>query len=630
MKKIIYSIVAVIMSGGFSACTDILNTAPHDKISSGNMWTSESNVDQGVTGVYFSLKSPVQGSGIVGEDVKLGSYGFEAFGMTGQPNGDVNAVFSNGVTPLNTRFIYTWQWCYDGIHRANDAIAHIPGVPMNEAKKARLVAECKVLRAFFYERLNILFGNNGIGVPLYTVPVENRECNKGQSPESEIWAQIIRDLTDAINETNLPDNNIKGEGRVGKGFAYALRGRAYLITKEYGKAVADFAKVGDCGYKLFPDYKALFKQANERCEEMVFSVQYIEEELGFGSSIQKYFAAFQQGSKDSRGCWAIIQPTPAVVNLYEVVVDANTVKPFSWTDYIPEWSALSAQNTTYRKVFFARDSLVAGKPIHTTISDAIKSMLNTLPASVQSYYQPAGNEARLKAAYANRDPRLGLNVVTPYSDFKGVNSTSSEEGMYTYRWPVAGNTYFNQITSDRFLNPNLPASYNPTGTTSALNQFKYIYRKFVGEGQEFSYRTNNPIDEPILRYADVLLMWAEALVEQDDLTGAMAKVKLVRDRVGIPTMASSFANQSGARNYVRDERRREFLGEGVNFFDEMRWRTIKETKFAEDHPQPCWGGVDALGSAVYQWPGDYWYTWPVPNEEIEKNHNLTKTPGWPY
>ena len=130
---------------------------------------------------------------------------------------------------------------------------------------------------FFYDRLNILFGNGGLGVPLYTEPVNPSECNKGQSTEQEVWAQVIQDLSDAIAEPNLPDNQIQGEGRVSKGAAYALRGKAYLLTKEYDKAIADFAKVGDCGYKLFPNYRQLFKVANERCEEMILSVQYIED-----------------------------------------------------------------------------------------------------------------------------------------------------------------------------------------------------------------------------------------------------------------------------------------------------------------------------------------------------------------
>ena len=65
--------------------------------------------------------------------------------------------------------------------------------------------------------------------------------------------------------------------------------KAYLYhnMKEYDKAIADFAKVGDCGYKLFPNYRQLFKVANERCEEMILSVQYIEDPTGYGTGIQK-------------------------------------------------------------------------------------------------------------------------------------------------------------------------------------------------------------------------------------------------------------------------------------------------------------------------------------------------------
>ena len=126
----------------------------------------------------------------------------------------------------------------------------------------------------------------------------------------------------------------------------------------------------------------------------------------------------------------------------------------------------------------------------------------------------------------------------------------------------------------------------------------------------------------------VLLMWAEALVEKNDLSGAMAKVKEVRDRVGIPTMASSFSEKDKARNYVRDERRRELAGEGVNFFDEIRWRTLKETKFDTKFPQAVWG--ESTGGTVYQWIGNYYYTWPVPRSEIQMNPNLIRTPGWVY
>lgn len=630
MKKIAYSLAVLGTLCSMTACNKLLSTAPNNQISASTMWTTESLVDQGVIGVYYSLQRPVKSDGIIGASTNIGYYGYEAFGMTGQGEYGMNNLFTTAVNPSNSYFSFQWKWFYDGIHRSNDAIAHIPGAPMNEDKKKRLIAECKVLRAFFYMRLNELYGRNGLGVPIYTEPVDPSEANKGQSPEADVWNLVISDLTDAINESNLPNNQIQGEGRASKGAAYALRGRVYLLTKEYDKAAADFAKVGEMGYGLFSDYKQLFKVANERCLEMIMSVQYIEDPTGYGTAIQKYCGAFQQGSKDSRGCWTDLQVTPALVNLYEEIVDANTVKPFSWSDYLPQWDVVSALGTPNRKVFFVRDQKINGADIHSTITTSINTILNGLNATAKAFYLPEGNEARIKAAYANRDPRLAYNVVTPYSNFIGVNSNSTAAGTYTYRYPVTGKSYVDQAAAEPNLNTSLPSTYYTSGSCNAQAEFKYIHRKFIGEGLEYARREQNPVDEPIIRYADVLLMWAEALVEKGDLMGALAKVKLVRDRVGIPTMTSSFSDQITARNYVRDERRRELMGEGVNFFDEMRWKTLKETKFDQQWSQHAWGGTENTGGTTYQWIGDQWYTWPVPKAETELNKNLTPTPGWTY
>jgi hypothetical protein len=131
-------------------------------------------------------------------------------------------------------------------------------------------------------------------------------------------------------------------------------------------------------------------------------------------------------------------------------------------------------------------------------------------------------------------------------------------------------------------------------------------------------------------------MWAEALVEQGKLSEAQAKVAQVRDRVGMPTLAANFADQTTARNYVRDERRREMLGEGGSYFDELRWGTYRDTKFAvADGVKPmhknAWGSSGA--GAEWRWPDVYQgddYVWPIPRAEIEKNPNLTRTPGWTY
>ena len=254
----------------FTACMDILDQMPNDSISGGSMWTTEAQADLGVIGVYSSIQNPVQGGQLVGQGLAIGNYAFDAFGMTGQGSYGINNLFTTGVNPSNERFSFTWKWCFDGIHRANNAIAYIPEIKMDDEKKGRLIAECKVLRAFFYSRLNELFGNGGLGVPLYLEPAAPEEFTKGQSSEAEVWNQIIKDLTEAINEPNMKNNDIEGEGRTSRGFAYSLRGKAYLITKEYDKAAADFAKVSECGYTLYSDYKELFKEIGRAsCRERV-------------------------------------------------------------------------------------------------------------------------------------------------------------------------------------------------------------------------------------------------------------------------------------------------------------------------------------------------------------------------
>ncbi|MBK7097932.1 MAG: hypothetical protein IPH58_05730 [Sphingobacteriales bacterium] len=57
-----------------------------------------------------------------------------------------------------------------------------------------------------------------------------------------------------------------------------------------------------------------------------------------------------------------------------------------------------------------------------------------MESNAKELYLPEGNEARLKAAYSNRYPCLAFNVVTPFAIFKGVNSNSTADGMYTFRF----------------------------------------------------------------------------------------------------------------------------------------------------------------------------------------------------
>jgi hypothetical protein len=617
---------------------DILDTAPYNSLASESMWKTEESVEQGVAGIYNALRdwAPGEYADTYSGNGNGSSYGFERWGIAGQityAEAHTNGTINTG----NGMFSNTWRKLYEGVHRANDAIANIPQKsPAPPEKNARLTAEAKFLRAYFYFRLNELYGRDGLGVPLYTKPIAVEECIQAQSPEDEIWAQIVKDLTEAIDEPNLPDRD--NTGRVSKGAAYALRGKAYLyqgakyaadgsVVKNDGllqKAIVDFNKVGECGYGLFADRKNLFKTANEHCEEMIFSIQHTDD-ISYGTKSQLLFGNRSAYSGTGGEAWGTVSASPVVINLYE-----NTDgTPFNWDEVIPGFSTLT--NYQDRLIYFLRDTLDAGGnivtqagnkgPLAVTVRKSVKTHLDAArTATVKSDYKPYGNEARIRSVYENRDPRLATNFVTPASGFLGGYSfTGAGNAMEVFwRFPV-----------DNYNDKPIVTQRNDLSTGTASGAYvPYFHRKFVYEGTELARRDDGPLDEPLIRYANVLLWQAEVYVELNQLDKAETNVKLLRDKVGVQTVAGHFANQTSARNYVRDERRREFAGEGIDFFDEMRWRTWNEIKFRNDNGgmQSVWGHI----KNPYKWAGDHLYIWPVPQTEIEKNPNLKKTPGWAY
>lgn len=131
------------------------------------------------------------------------------------------------------------------------------------------------------------------------------------------------------------------------------------------------------------------------------------------------------------------------------------------------------------------------------------------------------------------------------------------------------------------------------------------------------------INHRILRYADVLLMKAEAANESGDGATAAAMLELVRNRASgnlgtgrtiVPKIA--FVNQAQMRTAIKNERRWEFAMEGYRFYDLVRWT-------------PATDGIDALnvlGGLGYT-PRCQYY--PIPQPAIDRsNGHLIQNPNW--
>ena len=224
---------------------------------------------------------------------------------------------------------------------------------------------------------------------------------------------------------------------------------------------------------------------------------------------------------------------------------------------LENWDQLTPRQ---RAVFFCCDGLKSNAKLASQKTQAIGICGQDI---FDRYYLDNGNEARIKAAYDKRDPRLKQTIVTPYEPVDcftaGLNGNENMIGKQL-RWPL----YLQGTSGGDFWLDKRTSAY-------------YCYRKYVRflKG-ELIDRQRCYTDFPLIRYTDVILQWAEALIELNEFTPAKNLIDQVRARAHIPGI--TIGDLDAMREAVRYERRVEFPVEAVNFFDEVRWGTYKETK----------------------------------------------------
>ena len=614
MKKNIINIlstgVVLVSSILFSSCgPDFLDTTPSNRVSTNEAFTSANKANAVVNGAYERFYYE-----FIGSEARAWDQFTEIMDL------DVNWVSGNAplllgsATASSHQFAYWWKAFYEEIYRTSNVIQNIDQVPdMSDNIKARNKAECHFLRAWAYYRANCLYR----GVPIYTEPVEYGKATKARSTEEEVWKQVIDDCTAAINEPNLPNKYVISSsdyGRVTKAAAYYLRGQVYLWQKEWAKASADFKIITTMGYELFGDYKAMFKAANEKNNEYIFQYQYTDDD-----KLGNYFSQCYGNRVTVNNAWNNYLPNPMLIDSYEW---ANG-KPFNIDEMIPGYSSMEPKA---RSVFYLRDSLNVNAT-GTKLDKAYKAGYNQMVTygSDMTKYLEYGNEARIKAIYEGRDPRLLMNIITPYSEYKG--GCTPDCFTYTLRWPYFG----------------ADAEYPYDLRTDTNDRYYYLWRKFVIEGRESRTIWDSDIDIPIFRYAGALLSLAEALNEEGKTTEAIKYVNQVRARIpGLALLNSNswttVTGQDNMRERIRKEMLWELAGENQMYWKELRWGTWADKKFGtnrlteSDHTKynGANGMTEIWGTKRYtlNYNGDYEFKWAIPLSEIERNPNLKQNDGW--
>jgi len=285
--SILLCVSIIIISG----CTKFLTEDLKGEFSSDTYYQNDKQAIQSINGVYNALTftgadNDIWVFGDVASDdaVKGGNPGDQA---------EITYIDEFSANSTNGIIINYWKFVYEAIARANTVIAKIPGIPMDEALKNRIVGEAKFIRAYSYFNLVNIFGR----VPLKLLPQLTPETvNVPLSDVSAIYQQIEKDLTDAA--AVLPVSYTSGDiGRVTRGAALAMLGKANLYQQKWSAAIGYFQQVEALGiYHLLPNYADNFKLAHENSVESIFEIQHLSNQNpGTGSELNQWLAPSGDG-----------------------------------------------------------------------------------------------------------------------------------------------------------------------------------------------------------------------------------------------------------------------------------------------------------------------------------------------
>lgn len=557
-----------------------LDYIPGDQMSGQTFWQTEDHARQAAVGMYAAMKEPW------------------CFGL--EFTFDMCSDLADGTSPWadisrGTSFASNsggvqnhWQYLYELVHRSNTVIRNVENMPISRVTIDRVTGEAKFLRAMAYFRMLNCWG----GVPYYDETCDiNREFSNLKSPRSsaeEIRGHIIDDLTEAIEK--LPVSWEAADlGRATKGAAYALRGKVYLFNRQWDKAIADFEEIvynksHNYGYSLHPDYNSLFRLYNgSHSPEMIFSIQSIDgNTAGYALDIVSYF-----GNKSTMRLIAgnRIVPSVTLVDMYENLDGSQ----FDWDDMFPGFNDGGAET---RKKYLC-----------VAIDQGSTTVTSTLDCDT----------TKVMDAYRLRDPRLCLNVITPYSHYLGTDAGSSPmDKQFVLADPTKGGAPMEAMAFIR----------NSEGWNS------YFWRKWIPTGNLDGYwgeYNRTPYEFPLIRLGDVILMLAEAYNEAGETDKAVTELNKIRARAGMPELNSGAAwlavtGKEEMAERIRRERAFELAGEGQRYWDLRRWGLLEASvKNATD----IFG--DLMYTRSYQPRHEMW---PIPLVEMERNTNLKQNEGW--
>jgi tetratricopeptide (TPR) repeat protein len=214
----------------------------------------------------------------------------------------------------------------------------------------------------------------------------------------------------------------------------------------------------------------------------------------------------------------------------------------------------------------------------------------------------------------------GLPITDPASGYDADNPLEGRDPRLRKTFYFEGDEYWGGTIGDvQFgavcCNGNLKAQ-SSVGIAPVFPRKTTTYTQ-EQKAQMATIEYGSPIDLNLFRYADALLLYAEALNEGGQTAQALAPLNQVRTRATMPAIAAGLS-QAEMRAKILHERRVELYLEGKRYFDLRRQGMLMETINNNQ-------GWDLHGGANYK---SHYDLWPIPSETTDNNPNISQNPGY--
>jgi hypothetical protein len=271
MKKI-YILITILSFTAVSCKKSFIDLTPNDSVSPTTFYKTESDFRQAIAAAYAPLQDLAVNDYFTSEMRSDNSHYQPYPSNRGTANVQRESISDWVDDPTNAYTNAVYFHCYNGISRSNIVIGRLAPVNLAAAVKSDIDGQAKFLRAWNYFKLVRLFG----AVPLYIKEVTKaEEAFLPRSTVDEVYAQIIRDATDAINEL-APPAKFPQIGQATKGSATMLLAEVYMTQKKYAEAEVLLNTLPAMGYGLNANYADAFLTTNKNSKESIFEIQYLQ------------------------------------------------------------------------------------------------------------------------------------------------------------------------------------------------------------------------------------------------------------------------------------------------------------------------------------------------------------------